>query len=235
MTEKYRKILAAAAFAVFLIFCALVTVFIGVPMVHLAEEPELFRDWVDTFGIWSRMIFIGMVALQVVVALIPGGPLQIAGGYAFGVLEGTLCCMVGIVIGSCLVFGLVRKFGVKMVEVFFQKKEIRRLEFLKNPKKTRVIVFILMLIPGAPKDFLSYFVGLTQLKWKEWLAIVVVGRLPSLVMSTISGGAAGSENYLLAVVVLAITLVISGLGVLYYRWMCKHQQAEEEQELQKVG
>lgn len=230
VSEKQKKWISALALVIFLVFCAGAGWFVGVPMVRLAREPELFREWVDAFGIWSRLVYVGMVVLQVVVALIPGEPLELAGGYAFGVLEGTLWAMVGILVGSALVFALVRRFGVKLVEVFFSRRQIRELSFLKNPKKTRVIAFLLMLIPGTPKDFLSYFAGLTKLTMGQWLAIVAVARIPSLITSTISGGAAGAENYSLAAVMLILTLIISAIGGIYYARICKEQKEEENQE-----
>ena len=84
MTEKQRKTVYGMAVAVFLLFCLAVCWFIGVPMVRMARDPELFREWVDTFGVGSRLVFSAMVMLQVIVALIPGEPLELAGGYAFG-------------------------------------------------------------------------------------------------------------------------------------------------------
>ena len=94
---------------------------------------------------------------------------------------------------------------------------------MKNPKKTRAIAFLLMMIPGTPKDFLSYFAGLTKLRLSEWLAIVTIARIPSVIGSTISGGAVGSEDYLLAAITMGITLALSGAGILYYRHICKEQ------------
>lgn len=234
MNEKQRKWAYALAVAVFVVFCTVVTILIGIPMIQLAREPEAFRAWVDEFGVWSRLIYVGMVVLQVIVALIPGEPLELAGGYAFGAMEGTVWAMVGIVIGSAMIFALVRKCGVKLVEVFFSKDRIKEVTFLKNPKKSKTLAFILMLIPGTPKDFLSYFAGLTRLTMKEWLVIVSVARIPSLITSTISGGAAGEENYLLAAVLMGATVVLSGAGIAYYRYVCK-QQKSEEQELRKAS
>lgn len=221
MTEKQRKVLSVLAVTIFVLFCLFVTVFIGVPMVRLAKEPEAFRSWVDSFGIAGQLIFVGMVILQVIVALIPGEPLELAAGYAFGAVEGTLLSMTGIVLGSWIVFGAVRFFGSRLVEVFFADKEIRRLSFLRDPRKARVLTFILMTIPGTPKDLLSYFAGLTPLTTSQWLTIVAVARIPSLVSSTVSGAAAGEENYLLAGAVLGITLLASGIGIWYYRKICK--------------
>lgn len=228
MTDKQRKIVAAIAFIIFILFCVAVTLFIGVPMVRLADDPAQFRAWAESFGIWSRLLFVGMVVLQVVVAFIPGEPIELAGGYAFGFLEGTLLTLAGFLIGSVIIFLLVRKFGRKLVEVFFPSKKIDEFGFLKNPKKTKVIAFILMLIPGTPKDFLSYFAGLTQLKLQQWLLIVAVGRLPSLITSTATGAAAGNKNPVLTVIMIGITLVITIAGIIYYRYLCKKQREEEE-------
>lgn len=230
MNEKARKGIWIAAVAVFILFCAVVGWFVGVPMVRLAEDPEAFRLWVEQFGIWGKLAFVAMVIVQVLVALIPGEPLELAAGYAFGAVEGSLLSMAGILLGSWMVFALVRRFGVKLVEVFFSDREIKRLSFLKNPQKTQIIAFLLMLIPGTPKDFLSYFAGLTKLTTSQWLIIVAIARIPSLVTSTVTGAAAGVENYILAVVMLIITLVLSGAGLLYYRKLCKDQN-ETQQEI----
>ena len=224
MTDKQKKWLYILAVCIFLVFCGLTGWYIGVPMIHFAEEPELFQAWVDRSGIWGRLMLVGMVYLQVIVALIPGEPLELAAGYAFGMVEGTLLSMAGIVLGSAVIFLLVQRFGSKLVEVFFSEKDLKRLSFLKNPKKTKVLAFILMMIPGTPKDMLSYFAGLTPLTLKEWLGIVVIARSPSLVTSTISGGAAGEQNYILAAASLAVTLMLSGIGVVYYRKICKDQE-----------
>lgn len=224
MTEKHRKTLYIVAVFVFIAFCGAVGYFVGVPMVRLADDPAAFQAWVDSFGIWGRLVFVGMVFLQVVVALIPGEPIELMAGYIFGAVEGTLLSMAGILLGSWAVFALVRRFGPKFAEVFFPERELKRLAFLKNPKKSGVLAFILMTIPGTPKDLLSYFAGLMPLKIWQWLAIVAVSRIPSLVTSTVSGAAAGRENYTLAAIFFALTIIASGIGILYYRKICRQQQ-----------
>ena len=223
MTEKQKKWVFAAAFVVFVVFCALTGWLVGVPMVEFANDPERFREWVDASGIWGRVLFVGMVVLQVVVAFIPGEPVELAAGYAFGFWEGSALTMAGFLLGSWLVFALVRKFGVKLVEVFFHKNKIAELRFLQNPRKAKIIAFLLMLIPGTPKDFLSYFAGLTPLTLSQWLWIVALARIPSLVTSSLTGAAAGEENYILSGVMLAVTLIISIAGILYYRHICKQE------------
>ena len=229
MNEKQRKALSGAAFVIFAVVVVSVCWFVGRPLIQLAGDPELFRQWVDSYGFWGKLAYVGLMALQVVIVLIPGEPLELAGGYAFGALEGTVLALSGFVIGSAAVFALVRRFGVKLVEVFFSQDKIRQMEFMRNPKKTKVIAFIIMMIPGTPKALISYFAGLTKLTMAEWLKIVAIARIPSLIGSTIPGGAAGSENYVLAGVIMGFSLLISAVGVAYYRKICKEQTEELEQ------
>ena len=224
MTEKQQKHIWLFCEAIFLVFCTWAGWFIGIPMIRMAEEPDAFRLWVDSHGIAGRIVFVSMVTIQVLVAFIPGEPVELLAGYAFGVIEGSLLTMAGFLLGSWVIFLLVRRFGVHLVEVFFSREKISELGFLKNPKKAQILAFILMSIPGTPKDFLSYFAGLTPLTMKQWLGIVAIARLPSLLTSTITGAAAGEENYLLSGIMLAITLLMSLFGILYYRRLTKKEQ-----------
>ncbi len=228
MTERMQKILWIFAIIIFIVVCAAVGYHVGVPMVRMADDPEAFRAWVDGFGAWGRLVFLGMVFLQVVVALIPGEPVELMAGYMFGWLEGTVLSLVGILLGSLVVFLLVRKLGPKFAQVFFPEKELKKLAFLKNPKKSGVLALILMTIPGTPKDLLSYFAGLTPLKLWQWMAIVAVSRIPSLVTSTVSGAAAGEENYLLAGITFGVTILAALVGIWYYRRICKEQNKEKD-------
>lgn len=224
MKDK-KKILWLAGIGLVVALMIAVSIFIAVPMIHLAEDPAAFKAWVESFGVCGRAVFIGLLMLQVIVAFIPGGPFELAAGYAFGTWEGFLLCMIAFLMGSAVIFVLVRKLGMKFVELFISKKEIKELEFLKNPRKTRALAFILMVIPGSPKDALNYVAGLTNLKLLEWLTIVFIGRIPALAATVISGAAAGEKNFLLSVAVLILTAAVSGLGVLYYRHICKQEAA----------
>lgn len=224
MTEKHKKAVYVISILLFLLLMGAIGWFVGLPMVRMARDPEQFRQWVDSFGIWSRLIFLGIVVFQVLVAFVPGEPIELAAGYIFGFWEGSLLTMAGFLIGSWMIFSLVKRFGVRLVEVFFSKSQIEEVSFLKNPKKTKVLAFILMTIPGTPKDFLSYFAGLTQMTLKEWLVIVTVSRTLSLITSTASGAAAGRENYLFSVIMFALTAMLSAVGIMYYRRICAQEK-----------
>lgn len=221
LTLKQRRIVSIISFIVLIVFFGLIGLFIGKPMIQFVSQPEKFQDWVDSGGIMSRILFIGMVVLQVIVALIPGEPLEIGAGYAFGAVEGTILCVIGNLIGGVIIFAFVRTWGIRFVELFFSREKILSLKFLQNQKRVNILIYIVFLVPGTPKDLLSYFAGLTNINWMTWIVITSIARLPSIITSTLCGGALGTKDYKMAIIVFLITLVLSGLGMLLYRFISK--------------
>jgi len=225
MTEKHKKWIAGGGILLFLLLSGLVFWFAGKPLVQFVSEPERFRAWLDARGLWGHIAFVGMVILQVFVAVIPGEPLEIAAGYAFGFWEGTLLCLIGMTIGGALIFLFVRRFGVKAVEVFISREQIQSLRFLQNTKRVYLFVILAFLLPGTPKDVLSYCVGLTPIRFSHWLLITSLCRLPSIVTSTMGGNALGDGKMLQAGIVFAVTICLSLIGLSIYR---KYRTKEEE-------
>ena len=226
MTDRQKKIWGIAAVIGLVVFMGLLCWFVGRPMIRFVSEPEKFRLWVDGHGIWGRLAFIGMVIFQIIVAIIPGEPLEIGAGYAFGAVEGTILCLIGAVLGGAIVVLLVRRYGIKLVEVFFPKEKIMSLRFMQDSRRLELLVFIVFMIPGTPKDLLCYAVGLTNLRMRDWLWISLVARIPSIITSTIGGNALGEKNYVFAVAVFAVTLLISLGGILLYRHICRKENEE---------
>ncbi|HQQ39893.1 MAG TPA: TVP38/TMEM64 family protein [Clostridia bacterium] len=215
--SKTRKIVSIVSIVTFVLLLVFLTVFVGKPLISTLKDPSAFRDWIDARGVWGKLIFIGMCILQVVVAFIPGEPFELAAGYAFGALEGTLLVWVGLILGSTIVFLFVRKFGVKLVEAVFPLEKIDSLPILNNEKALNATAFVLFFIPGTLKDLLTYAAGLTKIRLLPWVLITSVARLPSIITSTVSGSALGTQRYVLAAVVFGATALLSGAGFLIYR------------------
>ena len=155
-TQQQNKRLAVALVAAFLAATGLLCWLVGVPMVRLASEPEVFRQWIQQRRLGGQLVYVGMVMLQVLAAVIPGEPLEIAGGYAFGAWEGTLLCLIGGTLGSLLVICLVRRFGVPMAELFFSREKLQSVRFLKSSSRRALLFLLIFMIPGTPKDLLCY-------------------------------------------------------------------------------
>ncbi len=215
--QRRRKIVSVASFVILIAFFVVVTIWIGRPLIQQLEDPESFRSWVDGHHLRGRLAFIGMTILQVVVAIIPGEPMEIGAGYAFGAWEGMFLCLIGIALGSSIIYAFTRLLGVRMVEAFISREKLNSLSFIKNHRKLDLIIFIAFLIPGTPKDVLTYFIGLTPMKLHVFLGLSLVARIPSVISSTLGGDALGSQNYTLAIVVFAVTAVLSLLAIVIYK------------------
>ena len=221
LTGKQQKTIGIIAISAALILLVLVVIFVGIPLLRFIREPERFRLWVDERGFWGKLAFIGMVVMKVVVAVIPGEPFELAAGYAFGVWEGLFLCMTGITIGSMIVFSLVRRFGVSIIRVFFSQERIDGMKLLHTAKKGNIILSIVYIVPGTPKDFLNYCAGLTTIKLPTWLLVCSIGRIPSIITSTISGDAFVQKRYLFGIIIYVITFVVGLIGVLVYNKVTK--------------
>lgn len=225
-TKKSTKIIASFILLAVLCVFALIFVYVGRPLIEFLDRPEEFREWINSFGFWGRLIFIGIIFLQVAVAVIPGEPFEIAAGYAFGSIEGTLLCIIGMTLSGIVIFVLVRKYGVKFVEIFFSTEKINSLKFLNDSKKLNLLFFILMLIPGTPKDLLCYFAGLTKMRLSDFVFISAVARIPSVVTSSIGGSMLGQQKYVTAIIAFVVTILISLIGLLIYKRIENRKKSE---------
>ena len=185
-------------------------------LAFVADAPR-FRAWVDEAGALSRIAFVMANMAQIVIAFLPGEPLELAAGYAFGALEGTLWCLVASALGTAAVMALVRTFGLRIVALFFPPEKIASMRWLRDARRFELLLFLCFLIPGTPKDLLTYVAGLGKSPVARIVALTTVGRIPSIVSSTLAAGAFGDGNYLGAAAVAALTVALAGIGVIAYR------------------
>ncbi|MCH4035632.1 MAG: TVP38/TMEM64 family protein [Lachnospiraceae bacterium] len=223
--SRAGKILGLVLLLVFL--AAIIAV--ALPLVKLAKDPEALEAYIEAQGFAGIWIFMGLVILQIFSALVPGGPFEIAAGFLYGPIRGALICDIAMMVGSTAVFLLSRKFGRKFVRLYLSDEQIQSVHFLTDTSgRTFVMVFLLFLIPGTPKDVLSYVVGLTSITLPQWLLITGVGRFPAIVLSTLGGDALESGNLVLFVVMLLIIGVLSVGGIVYYRKINGDRPLKEE-------
>ena len=228
--KKRRQWFAAISIFLFCVILVLLTLFFTKILAPYLDSPERLRMFLDSYGWKGYLILFGLQCLQVVVALIPGEVIEIGAGYAFGAIEGTLVCLAGVAVSSALIFMLVKKIGVSLVEIFISREKINELRFINNEKKLKRLVFLLFFIPGTPKDVLTYFVGLSSLRLSDFLLISMIARVPSVVSSTISGQMLGDKNYLTAGIVYAITGLVSIIGYILYNQILKRKQISKEKD-----
>lgn len=180
-------------------------------------DARAVRAFVSDHAFVSRLAMLGINIVQVLLAFLPGEPVELASGYAFGFWEGTALCLVASGLATSAIYWATRRWGWKLVGLFFDRSLLDRFSWLKSAKRLELIMLIVFLIPGTPKDFLTYFAGLTNMRFLPVVLIATFGRIPSIVTSTITASAVGSGNWPLVACALAASAFLLAVGGLMYR------------------
>ncbi|NTV88816.1 MAG: TVP38/TMEM64 family protein [Clostridiales bacterium] len=211
---KHRVELNAVLAVVFIAAAVYAGIRFGPYIIQLAKEPQLLKERLNSYGPVGVLIFIAIQTFQVIVAIIPGEVVQIAGGYIYGAIPGTIYSLIGIAAGSVMVFYIARFLGYSLVKSLVPPETLNKFNFLMNSNKTEIIMFILFLIPGLPKDFLTYIAGVTPIKPLRFFAVIIIGRLPGLFGSSYIGYYAQKGNYTIMIILSAAALVVFVAGLL---------------------
>jgi uncharacterized membrane protein YdjX (TVP38/TMEM64 family) len=173
-------------------------------------------------GIKGMAILLGIQVLQIVVAIIPGGPVEIVAGAAYGTWKGFVICILGCLIATAGIFLTVRALGGPLAERLLGKKLTDKYRFLGNTKKVALALFLLFLIPGVPKDALTYIAPLGPIKPGRFLLISSVARSPAILMSAMLGNSALRGNWALIALLFAATALAGIVGALYGERIVEH-------------
>jgi len=212
---KWKAALYIGLIAAFLAALTYAGIRLGPRLTELARKPEEFREWLNSFGWKGVIVFIGIQILQVVIAAIPGEVTQLAGGYLYGTVLGTVYSLTGIVIGSVIVFYAARLLGYPLVKLLVSPKQLEKFSFMLNSSKSEAAMFILFLIPGIPKDILTYIAGITPVKPLRFFAIITIGRLPALLGSSFIGHNTQLGNYGIVIAVSVAACILFFAGVFF--------------------
>lgn len=232
MKLDIKKLLKnALPIIVFILLMGVLTLILWPYIETLATEEGRaeFKEWIDGLGFGGWLVTLGIQLLQIFVALIPGEPVELMLGYVWGPWLGTATCLLGIFIGTLTVFLLVRKLGMKFVKRVVGTDDLTKYKFLRDKNKVDITIFILFFIPGTPKDALTYIAPIAPISPLKYLLIATFARIPSIITSTLLGDSVADGEYLMAIIVFAITAVISILGIIFgNKYIEKRQEKKDE-------
>lgn len=203
------------------LFIAIIAIIWGIaklcsPLIDMMSDPATqaqFEEWVNSLGILGVGVMLLIQIAQIVIAFIPGEFVQVMAGVMYGTWGGLALCLVGCVFASAIIFALIRKLGRDFVVKFFGEDQLQKYDFLQDSSKLETLVFILFLIPGLPKDLLTYIVPLTPISMRNFLLLSTIGRIPGMVASTLIGSSVSDANWPLIIGVFVVVIVIAGLGI----------------------
>jgi uncharacterized membrane protein YdjX (TVP38/TMEM64 family) len=206
-------ILNCALFLLFVGSVIFLTVKYSPIITNMITNPESFRHWLLQYGWASVFIYMFFMMLHIIIVIIPGEFVQIAGGYLYGAFFGTVYSMIGLIAGMMLVFFASRLFGYPLIKRLIPEKNLEKFKFIINNEKSEIAIFVLFLIPGIPKDALVYIAGVTPIKTLNFFIISITARFPGILGSVLIGMNLKNENYTAAIIISIIALLLFLTGV----------------------
>jgi len=217
-SDKYRKLLAAIKFT------SLILLIIGIPAYMYFFQYEFisgFRSvddieaYIDKYEIAGAFVYIGLQIVQVIISIIPAQPFNLAAGYIYAFLLGYALSITGTALGTSATFFLARMLGKDAIYLLFGEKKITKFVNQMNSKRALMIIFILYLVPGIPKDPIGYAVGLSKVKFLPFLGLSLVGRTPAMMMTIMVGSMLNKNNYTGVIILSVIVVTICILTIVY--------------------
>ncbi len=181
---------------------------------YFLSDREKTSAYIEGFGSAAPWVFMLVQILQVLLAPVPGEATGFIGGYLFGVAKGFLFSSIALSIGSIINFGIGRFLGRRYVRNVIPAKYLTRFDMVAK-REGALIVFMLFVFPGFPKDYLCLFLGLSALPFKIFLLMATLGRMPGTFILSLQGAMLFEQNYLILAIA---TAICSGIVLLGYRY-----------------
>jgi uncharacterized membrane protein YdjX (TVP38/TMEM64 family) len=183
-------------------------------MIRFFSSRKRLNAYVASYGSYAPAVFMGLQTLQVLFAPIPGELTGFIGGFLFGVGPGFIYSTTGLILGSLIAFTISRYFGLPFVRKFVGQELMAKFDYLMEHKGA-FFSFIFFLIPGTPKDYFCYILGLSPMHVATFMIISTIGRLPGTLLLTMQGQAVQSEDYRTFFVVLGLALLAGVVAFIY--------------------
>lgn len=189
------------------------------------SSSDKLSKFLESLGPYSPAVFVLLQVLQVIAAPVPGELTGVAGGYVYGEIFGVILSTIGLALGSWIAFELASILGRPFVERFVSQEALHKFDFLTT-NTGATICFLLFLIPGFPKDYLCYLLGLSRMKLGTFLLVSIIGRIPGTYLLNVQGAKFRDQEYYEVVIFAVVSAAVLLAAYLYrnriYRWI-KHK------------
>ena len=215
-TDRAKLVASVLKFVLLLAIVVSVPVYLFVFKRDIILEFENFDDvvaFIESHGRESVLIYFALEILQLVISVLPGQVFQIAAGYIFGLVPGIIYTLIGAIAGTAITYWISYLLGRDAINLLIDPEKADYYIERLNSKRAYIIVFLLFLIPGVPKDTITYFAGASNIRFKPFLILSILGRMPAMIGSILIGYMYRSGNTLGAGGILVFAAVVFAVCV----------------------
>jgi uncharacterized membrane protein YdjX (TVP38/TMEM64 family) len=231
VTKRIWMVSAALCAGAVLLF------FFRTPLIHfivdayaVLQDKERSAAFLQGLGWVAPLGYMAVQFLQVVIAPVPGEATGFIGGYLFGTLGAFVYSTIALTLGSWINFLIGRYLGKHWIRHVIPANTLARMDFILKHQGA-IVIFILFLLPGFPKDSLCLFLGLSALPVKVLVILSAIGRMPGTLMLSAQGASLFEGDYLLLGILMGLCLLLGILAWRYrealYRWIEKQEHIDK--------
>lgn len=191
-------------------------ILLPIKILRILSDVEELREFILQYEFFAPLILFLLQVIQVVISPIPGNVTMIIGGSLFGVYYGLLINTLSVYLGSIIAFYLGRKFGKPLIlrivgEGVYQKyNQIFEEKYL-------ISLFMIFLFPLFPDDALCLLTGISSIPTSIFLLLLIVGRFPSILGSTLIGSGLLEFSIREGVIIGILCIVALIISIVYGR------------------
>ncbi len=188
------------------------------------SDRERVKAFITVFGPGAPVVFMMIQIFQVIFAPIPGEATGFIGGYLFGTTKGFLYSSIALTVGSWINFLIGRLLGKRYVRKLIPAEKLERFDLILK-RQGVIIIFLLFIFPGFPKDYLCFFVGLSVIPIKVFIILAAIGRMPGTFLLSLQGSKLFEQNYGVLAIIFGLCIIFAFLAYRYqeslYQWIAR--------------
>ena len=189
-----------------------------------------FKEQISEYGIFSGIILLLLQIAQILLVILPGEPLEVLAGMFYGSIGGTIFIFASVFITTIVIVLLVKKYGKRLLYEFFKREKIDKIlesKIFKNTRRVEIVMTILFILPGTPKDLLVYLGGLLPISTFKFIIISTFARFPSVISSTIAGDSITDGRFGITVLAYAISFIFTFIVIIFINKFDKNNITKE--------
>ena len=230
--QKKIKIIKITLTAIILIVLAIFFWKIAPFMKDLSttEGQIAFRNKINSMGFLGLLLLFSLQVLQILLVVLPGEPFEVLAGMCYGTWGGWLFITLSVLITTIIIFFSVRKLGKKYLYNFFKKEKVEKImnsKLLKNETNLEMVLCLIFLLPGTPKDLFVYIGGLLPVKPLRFILIATLVRFPSVITSTMVGSNITKGNWKISLLIYLLTFVAVAISMVILKIKDKNKEIIE--------
>jgi uncharacterized membrane protein YdjX (TVP38/TMEM64 family) len=186
------------------------------------ENIKNLKTWIEGFGILGPIVYI-LLYIIACLFFLPGLPIAVLAGFAFGPVMGALWADIGATLGAAAAFLVGRYAARGMVESWVEgNQQFKKIDEGVEKQGWRMLM-ITRLVPVFPFNLQNFAYGLTKINFVTYVVVSFICMLPGAIAFAFMGGSivSGEGNIGKTFLYLAIGAVFFVIISLIPGWIKK--------------